>query len=243
MSLPPPGSVRAVVFDYGNTLIEFSAGQIAHSTRALAAFLRERLGPFSVDQLEAFGEAARVAPYHNDYRETDFGQLSRELVRELYRRELTSGELADLLEVRREAFVDSIRAESRVLTVLERLASRYALGLLSNYPCGQAIRRSLETTGIHRYLSAVVVSGDIGFVKPHPRIFETILAELEVDVSEVIHVGDNWLADVQGAKRLGIPCIQVARWLPVERFERADCDFEPDVVIGDLDELARLLLE
>jgi HAD superfamily hydrolase (TIGR01509 family) len=232
-----------VVFDYGNTLIEFSARQIAYSTRALSAFLRERLGPFAEDRLDALGDAARLAPYANGYRENNLEQISRELVRELYAREPTADELAALLDVRREAFVASIHVEPRVVALLERLASRFLLGLLSNYPSGLAIRQSLDQTGIARHLKAIVVSGEVGFIKPHPLPFQTILGELGVDPSEVVHVGDNWLADVQGAKRLGIACIQIRRWLPLEKFEPGDSDREPDAVIEDLDELRGLLLE
>jgi HAD superfamily hydrolase (TIGR01509 family) len=243
VSLPPVSSLRAVVFDYGNTLIEFSGRQIAYSTRALGAFLREHLGPFAEERLDALGEAARLEPYANGYRENDFGEISRELVRELYAREPTAEELAALLDVRREAFVGSIHVDPRVLALLERLTSRFALGLLSNYPSGVAIRESLEHTGIARHLRAVVVSGEVGFIKPHPLPFRTILDELGVDRSQVVHVGDNWLADVQGAKRLGIACIQMRRWLPLEKFEPGESDQEPDAVIEDLDELGGILLE
>ena len=243
VSLPPIASLRAVVFDYGNTLIEFNERQVAYSTRALGAFLREHLGPFAEDRLDALGEAARLEPYGNGYRENDFGEVSRQLVRELYGREPTAEELVGLLDIRREAFVASIHVEPRVLALLERLASDFQLGLLSNYPSGLAIRQSLDRTGIGQHMRAVVVSGEVGFIKPHPLPFQTILRELGVDPSEVVHVGDNWLADVQGAKRLGIACIQIRQWLPLEEFEPGDSDQEPDAVIEDLDELRGLLLE
>jgi HAD superfamily hydrolase (TIGR01549 family) len=241
--LPAFPSLRAVVFDYGNTLIEFSARQVAHSNQALSSFLRARFGPFSEDRLLATSEAARLAPYANGYREGDFEILCRELVQELFGREPSSEELAAMLEVRHQAFVESIQAEPRIVALLERLASRLELGVLSNYPSGRAIRASLEETGIARHLRAVVVSGDVGYVKPHSLPFRTILAELGVDASEVVHVGDNWLADVQGAKRLGIACVQIRRWLPIEAFEPAESDKEPDRVIEDLDELEKLLLD
>ncbi len=243
MSLPPISSLRAVVFDYGNTLIEFSERQIAHSTSALRAFLQERLGPFAEDRLDALGEAARLEPYANGYRETDFAEISCRLVRELYGRDPRAEELDALLEHRREAFVASIDVEPRVLALLERLASGFRLGLLSNYPSGPAIRQSLDRTRIGQHMRAVVVSGEVGFIKPHPLPFETMLRQLRVGPSEVVHVGDNWLADVQGAKRLGIACIQIRQWVPIEKFEPGVSDHEPDAVIEDLDELGGLLLE
>jgi HAD superfamily hydrolase (TIGR01509 family) len=237
-----PASVRAVVLDYGNTLIEFSQHQIAYSTGALATFLRHHLGPFDRAALFELEEAHRIAPYLNGYRESDLGDLSVALVRELYGRAPTPGELDALLQLRIDAFVASIEVEPEVLALLGRLSERVALGLLSNYPSGVAIRRSLEKTGILPHLRAVVVSGDLGYVKPHPVTFETVLSELGVSAEEAVHVGDNWLADVQGAKRCGIRCAHMRRWLPPEEFEADPSDHKPDWVISSLDDLGRWLL-
>lgn len=45
----------------------------------------------------------------------------------------------------------------------------------------------------------VVDSGRVGVDKPDPRIFRHACAALGVPVSELLHVGDAWEADVQGA--------------------------------------------
>jgi putative hydrolase of the HAD superfamily len=45
----------------------------------------------------------------------------------------------------------------------------------------------------------IVDSGKLGIDKPDPRIFRHACAALGVDASELLHVGDAWEADVQGA--------------------------------------------
>jgi HAD superfamily hydrolase (TIGR01549 family) len=45
----------------------------------------------------------------------------------------------------------------------------------------------------------VVDSGRIGIDKPDPRIFEHACAALSVEGQQLLHVGDAWEADVQGA--------------------------------------------
>ncbi|HKY36184.1 MAG TPA: HAD-IA family hydrolase [Polyangiaceae bacterium] len=46
-------------------------------------------------------------------------------------------------------------------------------------------------------------SGRLGIDKPNPGIFQHACAELGVGCSELVHVGDSWEADVQGALGVG----------------------------------------
>jgi len=63
----------------------------------------------------------------------------------------------------------------------------------------------------------VVDSGRIGIDKPDPRIFAHACAALGVSATELLHVGDAWEADVQGA--LGASASAV--WFDREHRERA----------------------
>jgi FMN phosphatase YigB (HAD superfamily) len=58
----------------------------------------------------------------------------------------------------------------------------------------------------------------------------------------LLYVGDNWLADVQGAKRAGWQMVLTRQWQPPETFPREADHFEPDAAIGHLAELERLLV-
>ncbi len=233
--------LKAIVFDYGNTLIEFGRQQIDHCDRAFGSVVERHFGPFDQSRFDALREAHRLAPYRNGYREGHLSESTRHIVEELFGRRVTEVEIEDLVDARFTAFVACIAAESATHRVLERLSSRYQLGLLSNYPCGRSIRASLAATGLDRHLAATVVSGDVGFVKPHPSTFAAVLDELDVEPNEAIYVGDNWLADVQGAKRAGLDCVHMCRWVPPERFDQQPGDHLPDVAITHLDELPRVL--
>ena len=88
----------------------------------------------------------------------------------------------------------------------------------------------------------IVVSGEVGFVKPHARPYELMLGELGLEAGECVYVGDNWLADIQGAKGVGMQAILTTEHVPYENFERRDGDHEPDARIAHLGELKGLLL-
>jgi len=63
----------------------------------------------------------------------------------------------------------------------------------------------------------VVDSGRLGIDKPDPRIFAHACAALGVGVGELLHVGDSWEADVQGA--LGATASAV--WFDARHRERS----------------------
>jgi HAD superfamily hydrolase (TIGR01549 family) len=71
--------------------------------------------------------------------------------------------------------------------------------------------------GWARDFDVVVDSGRIGIDKPDPRIFLHACAALDVGPSELLHVGDAWEADVQGA--LGVSASAV--WFDARHRERA----------------------
>ena len=50
---------------------------------------------------------------------------------------------------------------------------------------------------------AIIDSGRIGIAKPDPRIFALTLEQLAVEPGVVVHVGDSWAADVEGALAAG----------------------------------------
>jgi len=242
MSLPVFNGVRAIIFDYGNTLIEFGRRQIDHCDGALGRAVERQFGPFDASRFDAIREENRMGPYRNEYRENQLPELTRQLVESLFGLRPTDSQVEELVEVRYEAFVECIEAETATHEVLQRLRTRYRLALLSNYPCGRSIRASLAATGLDRHLSAVVVSGEVGFVKPHPSTYRAVLEQLGARPGEAVFVGDNWLADVQGAKRAGLASVHMKRWSPPEQFERQPGDHEPDAAIGHLVELSSLLL-
>ena len=125
--------------------------------------------------------------------------------------------------------------------VLARLGARYRLALVSNYPCAASIRDSLARLDLARCFEAVVVSAEVGRVKPHPAPFEAALAVLELAPADCLFVGDNWLGDVQGAKRLGMRAVHLVQYDTHERFEPAPGDHPADATLAHLEELPALL--
>ena len=157
-------SVRAVLFDYGSTLIEFSQTQLNALDNALADVLEKHFGHLDRNRLAALREADRLTPYNDGYRENDLPAITRNLVCNLYDTEPNDDLVAEICRERYEAFVTCIQLPAYLSELLNKLQKKYRIGLVSNYPDGRAIRESLQRIGIANLFDIVVVSGDVGYV-------------------------------------------------------------------------------
>jgi putative hydrolase of the HAD superfamily len=113
-------------------------------------------------------------------------------------------------------------------------SSGLKIGLITNsHRCLTSFQSHFALEGL---FSVMLSSLDHGYMKPHPSIFESALQAADVDAREAVMVGDSFSHDVEGARRLGMRGILVAR----SAAARAACP--PDVpVIQSLRELPALL--
>ena len=95
------------------------------------------------------------------------------------------------------------------LPVLKELRARgIRIVLLSNI--GLDIRPHLELIHLAELLDGIVLSFEVGSVKPGPEIFQRALDLLEVPAEAALMVGDSWQADTGGAA-LGIRTLVLPR--------------------------------
>jgi len=95
------------------------------------------------------------------------------------------------------------------ISVLEQLAARYPLALVSNFDHGPTAHALLERFQLKDYFKTVVVSADVGFLKPAVEIFATACKRLAVGPARCLHVGDSKEADVEGATAAGMAAVWV----------------------------------
>ena len=236
---------EAIIFDYGNTLIEFSSAQLRLCDRALGSAIRELYGELDVNQFHKIREQMRQSMFKENppnYRERDLKEATADLLRRLHGVAPTPEQVEIIREARGRVFVDVVQLPKFLHNVLGKLKKRHKIALLSNYPSGRDIRTSLDKIDITQYFDVIVVSGEVGYAKPHPKPFEIVLSQLSCPKECVIHVGDNWLADIQGAARMGIRAIHTTQYQPYEKIERKEDDFPPVATIEHLQELDGLLV-
>jgi HAD superfamily hydrolase (TIGR01509 family) len=64
---------------------------------------------------------------------------------------------------------------------------------------------------LRQFIAAAVSSADHGYMKPHPSIFLSVLAGLDVAPREAVMVGDSLRHDVEGALNIGMRAVWLQR--------------------------------
>ena len=64
-------------------------------------------------------------------------------------------------------------------------------------------------TGLAPLLGAIVVSAEVGFIKPHFLPFRKVCELLGCRSERVLIVGDTFESDIVGAWLAGMPCVRV----------------------------------
>lgn len=83
------------------------------------------------------------------------------------------------------------------------------MAVVSNWDI--SLDRTLHAFGIHDFFEVTVASMVVNSEKPDPGIFQHALGRLGVEAAHVWHVGDDAVADAQGARQLGMHSFLIDR--------------------------------
>ena len=205
-------SIRAIAFDFGNTLIPWDERQYWDIMQAIINRIvalapgRDFDTVYQVYSRIRAEDSARNLPW---VRENDVRSMYSKTIEGLRGSPATEDELGSILQVQIDSFAGVCSAPDGLHALLDSLANRYRLAVLSNYPVGECIRESLRNIGLDRYFDTIMVSGDLGVIKPGREIFESLLAGLDLPPEQVLFAGDDWIADVVGSCAVGMPCVHI----------------------------------
>lgn len=120
-----------------------------------------------------------------------------------------------------------------VKPVLDKLSQSHTLLALTN---GNA---DIQQTGVYSWFEFCIQAAQAGEKKAQPTIYQMALERLAATPQQMIHIGDDPLQDVQGAKRAG--CYSI--WLNRSGEAFPDLPFQPDGIIRTLFELEQAIME
>jgi len=211
------GPLRAVFFDAGNTLVGLGTRVAPADVQRAEWRARVRLDD------ELFG---RTGPASTETR-SSADRYVRHLLEELGVRDETT--IARATEFRHAynppiGIFNVVDPQAREALELVRRAGLRA-GVISN--SNGSVRASLQALGLAPYLDFVLDSGEVGFEKPDPRIFELALARAGIAAAEAVHVGDLYSIDVRGARAGGLHAVLLD---PGGHWGERDCPRVPDLL-------------
>ena len=244
-----PSAVRAVTLDcWGTLLLDTPASDDERYRRRRLALMQEVLAGAGVRaaprELErAYDESGRgLARIWRDRRDVPVSRhvalVLEALDPELPRR-LDPATLAALVHAYASpALAVPPAADEAARAALDELAGRgVALAVVSNImrTPGDVLRRVFEGAGLLDRFDALTFSDECGIRKPDPEIFRLTLRRLGVSPEEAVHVGDDPILDVEGARDAGMAVIQLSP------DGRATAPVKPDAVISRLGDLPAAL--
>jgi HAD superfamily hydrolase (TIGR01662 family) len=236
-----------VLFDLGNTLLYFDGllhELVLQADQRLFETLVALGCPLEAVFIPVF--RAHLRAYFNqrdiDLLEITVEQILRQTLVEVGCPDVSSAHLKTALRAMYAVTQVHWNLENETLPVLAELHQRGCrLGLISNAADAEDAHWLLEHNDLAHWFEQVLISSEVGFRKPHLRIFQLALEHFRVPPEQVVMVGDTLGADVLGAQQAGLASVWLTR-----RAKRGDNlahenTIRPDRTIESLSALPDLL--
>jgi len=198
-----------IFFDLDDTLLDDRGAQAAYLPLVYAAW-RDRL-PHSEQEFPGVWRTALQHHFDRHVRgELSYDEQRRARIRDVFQvPSLTDADTDRLMREFLDIYEASWRLFDDVLPVLDALGDR-PLGVITNGTDVQQ-RGKLERMGIADRFEVILTSEVAGLGKPDPRIFVQAAARLNAAPDRCVHVGDDWMRDVEGARGAGFRAVWLDR--------------------------------
>jgi putative hydrolase of the HAD superfamily len=93
-------------------------------------------------------------------------------------------------------FFDEIKNQGKTINILSN----------TGFIKGKTMRKFLMNENLDQYIDFHIYSDETNCSKPDPRIFQEVrnlLNNKDLDSAQILHIGDNPIADYKGAKDFG----------------------------------------
>jgi putative hydrolase of the HAD superfamily len=240
-------NVRALLFDVNGTLIDIETDEwMEECHRAISHFLTYQgitLHRGEVRDLYSQIMKEQFAASKETYPEFDVVAVWREVLHRSatsWTRSLSHEKLAQMplfiAEMQRGISRKRLEAFPQTREVLAQLRKRYHLAIVSDAQSAYGVPE-LRAVGLADLFDPIIISGDYGYRKPDPRLFQTALEELQVQPEEAIFVGNDRFRDVHGARQAGMKTILFCP----NGNHGGSAEHEPDYILYHYSDLSRAI--
>ena len=235
--------IRALLFDVNGTLIDIETDEgLEEIYRAIGHFLTYQgisLHRWEVRDLYFQIVQQQRAGSGEKFAEWDAVEAWREFLRNTasdYTRSLPSEKQEQLplflAELHRGIARNRLRLYPQVRETLDQLRSYYRMGVVSDAQSAYAVAE-LYAVGLLNYFNPIIVSGDYGYRKPDPRLFQKALDALQVGPEQALFLGNDLYHDISGAQQVGMKAIFISSY----QGNTSSQTISPDYTISSFAEL------
>ena len=135
-------------------------------------------------------------------------------------------------EIEKEFLDNWYTMDPEFLDVAKKLIGKYKIGMLSNdiKDWSNFLRGKFE---INRFFDVNVISGEVGYRKPDPKIYEILLRDIDSPADNCVFIDDK-LENLQVASELGVNTIRFLR-------KKSKAEFCSEFEISSFKELIPIL--
>lgn len=235
---------KGILFDINGTLVDILTDEGRDDIyRTISNYLRYQGIAIDADRLRSDYFArlqAQKKQSGEQYPEFDTVKLWRDFLEDQAKAgklDVTGSEKWEnmplfLAEMYRAASMFKLQLYPGVTDILSNLDGLYRLAALSDAQSAWAMPE-LRAVDLDRFFETVVVSGDLGYRKPDPRIFSLAFKRMRLTPEEVLFVGNDMYRDVYGAQQAGMKAVYFA----TNQGRAKHKDTEPDYIIYSFGEL------
>jgi putative hydrolase of the HAD superfamily len=209
--------IRALLFDVNGTLIDIETDEgMEEAYRAISHFLTYQgiaLHRGEVRDLYFQIMKEQFAASTETFPEFDVVAVWREVLHRFatdYTKSLGAEKLQQmplfLAELQRGIARKRLVAFPQTHEILARVKTSHRLAVVSDAQSAYGLPE-LKAAGLADYFASVIISGDYGYRKPDPRLFQAALSALQVRPQEAIFIGNDPFRDVHGARQVGMKTI------------------------------------
>ncbi|KKK40349.1 hypothetical protein LCGC14_0596120 [marine sediment metagenome] len=233
--------IQAITFDLWNTLFN-NKSYSELRIQKLFRYLQEKEITVPFDEFKN----AFDTKFH--FSEVTFEEIN---FRHIFTEERISSVLNEIniellqadLEIIKEEFEsimlqDPPTLKKGVKSTLRILTPDFKIGLISNTGVtpGSILSEVLERYDILQYFDETIYSDEIGYFKPHRKMFKIPLEKFNCKPQNAIHIGDMLETDVRGAKEFNM----LTAWFNDSNKTRSS-DIVPDYEIQQITEVIQIV--
>ena len=235
--------IRALIFDVNGTLIDIETDEgLEEIYRAIAHFLTYQ-GIF-LHRGEVRDLYFQIMQQQRErsteiFAEFDVVEVWREFLQNKasdYIHSLPSEKREHLplflAELHRGIARKRLRPYPQVQETLDQLRSQYHMAVVSDAQSVYAVPE-LHAVCLLHYFNPIIVSGDFGYRKPDPRLFQMALDTLQVRPEQALFFGNDLYHDIFGAQQVGMKAIFVS----TNQGNTSSQSISPDYTICRFEEL------
>lgn len=123
---------------------------------------------------------------------------------------------------------------------LEWVSSKVKSGIITNgFKETQELK--FEKLNLKEYCSPMLITEEIGKLKPHPMVFDVATKKAGVPREEILYVGDSFSSDIVGGKNAGWQTAWFTALIDREESRNGSTDISADFEFEDFDDLLNIL--